>query len=176
MGVTEEQQETEASEVTTDAEAEEAPETPEAVEDTQAAGKPKPVEPKERPTVYWGLGRRKSAVARVRVMRGTGNIVVNGRDAEQYFTDERQIQAVRGPLKHLKLTGRYDVLVTATGGGIGGQSGAVVLGMARAFVKAEPDCEEKLRSLGLLTRDPRMKERKKFGKRGARASFQFSKR
>lgn len=142
-------------------------ETPEAAE---------VVEPKERPVVYWGLGRRKTSVARVRLMRGAGNIIINGVDAEDYFTDARQKQAVRAPLKELKLTSRYDVLVNAKGGGIGGQSGAVVLGIARALVKAEPDCEEKLRGMRLLTRDPRMKERKKYGKRSARASFQFSKR
>ncbi|HUU68235.1 MAG TPA: 30S ribosomal protein S9 [Planctomycetota bacterium] len=126
--------------------------------------------------VYWGLGRRKTAVARVRLMRGTGKFMVNGVDADEYFTDERYVQAVRTPLKELKLANRYDVLVNAKGGGIGGQSGAVLLGLARALVKAEPDSESKLRGLGMLTRDSRMKERKKYGKKSARASFQFSKR
>jgi len=178
----EEQQQAEESEVIQEADTPKAPEAsevPDAVEAPEApepAEKPQPLEPAEKPIVYWGLGRRKSAVARVRLMRGTGRIIVNGHDADDYFTDERQIQAVRAPLKHLKLASRYDVLVNATGGGIGGQSGAVVLGIARALVKAEPDSEEKLRSMRLLTRDPRMKERKKYGKRSARASFQFSKR
>jgi len=126
--------------------------------------------------IYWGLGRRKTAVARVRLLRGTGKFIVNGVAADDYFTDERYIQAVRTPLKELKLANRYDVLVNAKGGGIGGQSGAVLLGLARALVKAEPDSESKLRDLGMLTRDSRMKERKKYGKKSARASFQFSKR
>ena len=133
-------------------------------------------EPVEKPVIYWGLGRRKTAVARVRLMRGTGKFMVNGVEAEDYFTDERQVQAVRGPLKELKLSNRYDVLVNAKGGGMTGQSGAVLLGLARALVKAEPDSEAKLRDFAMLTRDPRMKERKKYGKKSARASFQFSKR
>ena len=129
-----------------------------------------------RPPAFWGLGRRKKSIARVKISRGSGNFLVNGKQVEDYFSDERQIQAVRLPLKELKLASRYDVMVNATGGGIGGQSGAVLLGLARAIKKAEPDTEAKLRSLGLLTRDSRMKERKKYGKRSARASFQFSKR
>ncbi|HUW32039.1 MAG TPA: 30S ribosomal protein S9 [Planctomycetota bacterium] len=143
-------------------------------EQTQEA--PQVQEPAEKPVIYWGLGRRKTAVARVRLLRGTGKFIVNGTEAEEYFTDERYIQAVRSPLKELKLANRYDVLVNAKGGGIGGQSGAVLLGLARALVKAEPDSESKLRDLGMLTRDSRMKERKKYGKKSARASFQFSKR
>jgi len=167
---------TEAPQPTEALESTEAPQPTEALGPTEATEEAEVVEPKERPTVYWGLGRRKTAVARVRLMRGSGRIIVNGTDADEYFTDERQIQAVRAPLKELRLSGRYDVLVNACGGGIGGQSGAVLLGIARALVKAEPDCEEKLRGLRMLTRDPRMKERKKYGKRSARASFQFSKR
>jgi len=143
-------------------------------EQTQEA--PQVQEPAEKPVIYWGLGRRKTAVARVRLLRGTGKFIVNGVAADDYFTDERYIQAVRTPLKELKLANRYDVLVNAKGGGIGGQSGAVLLGLARALVKAEPDSESKLRDLGMLTRDSRMKERKKYGKKSARASFQFSKR
>ncbi len=137
---------------------------------TQAA------EPEEKPVVHWGLGRRKTAVARVRLMRGDGKFLVNGVEADDYFTDDRHRQVVRVALKELKATHRYDVLVNATGGGIHGQAGAVVLGLARALVKADPDFEEKLRAMGLLTRDPRMKERKKYGRRSARAGFQFSKR
>ena len=140
------------------------------------AAMPQVEEPKGEPQVIWGLGRRKKAVARVRLIRGSGKFLVNGREVEDYFTDEREIQAVRLPLKELKLANRYDVLVNATGGGIAGQAGAVVLGLARALKKAEPDTEAKLRELGLLTRDPRMKERKKYGRKAARRSFQFSKR
>ena len=145
-----------------------AEETPQAV--TQVT------EPAEKPVLYWGLGRRKTSVARVRLMRGTGKFIVNHREAEDYFTDERQVHTVRAPLKELKLANRYDVFVNATGGGMTGQAGAVLLGLARALVKAEPDSEPKLRELDMLTRDPRMKERKKYGKKSARASFQFSKR
>ena len=144
-------------------------------EETQAVPQvEEPAAPK--PTLYWGLGRRKTSVARVRLMRGTGKFKVNGREVEDYFPDERQVIAVRMPLKELKLATRYDVFVNATGGGMTGQSGAVLLGLARALVKAEPDCEVALREQNLLTRDPRMKERKKYGKKSARASFQFSKR
>jgi len=133
-------------------------------------------EPSQKAVVHWGLGRRKTAVARVRLMRGTGKFTVNRKDPEDYFTDERQVNAIRTPLKELKLANRYDVHVRTDGGGMTGQAGAIVLGMARALVKAEPEVEQKLRDLGLLTRDPRMKERKKYGKKSARASFQFSKR
>lgn len=136
-----------------------------------------PAEEVERKgTIYWGLGRRKTSVARVRLIRGSGKFAINGCEPEDYFTDERQIQAIKSPLKETKIAGKYDVLVNATGGGINSQSGAIVLGIARALVKAEPDSEERLRDLGMLTRDPRMKERKKYGKKSARASFQFSKR
>ena len=126
--------------------------------------------------VFHGLGRRKTAVARVRLTRGNGKITINGDDYEDYCTDIRQVQAIRSPLRELKLANRYDVSVRATGGGLNGQAGAIVLGIARALVKADPSTEEKLRDLGMLTRDPRMRERKKYGQKGARASFQFSKR
>jgi len=145
-------------------------------EQTQEVPQAQAQEPAEKPVIYWGLGRRKKAVARVRLLRGTGKFIVNGAEVEEYFTDERYIQTVRAPLKELKLATRYDVLVNASGGGIGGQSGAVLLGLARALVKAEPDSESKLRDLGMLTRDSRMKERKKYGQKSARAHFQFSKR
>jgi len=126
--------------------------------------------------VFHGLGRRKTSIARVRLARGNGKVTINGVDYEDYCTDIRQVQAIRAPLRELKLANRFDVTVRATGGGRNGQAGAIVLGIARALVKADPSTEEKLRDLGMLTRDPRMRERKKYGKKGARASFQFSKR
>ena len=124
----------------------------------------------------WGTGRRKSAVARVRLSRGTGAITVNHRPFEKYFLTEDDRQSALAPLHATKAFGRYDILVNASGGGIAGQAGAMKLGVARALKKIEPALESILRAQGLLTRDPRMKERKKYGRKGARKSFQFSKR
>jgi len=125
---------------------------------------------------WLGTGRRKTAVARVRLFRGNGVMLINGRDADKYFLDDRSRNAVRQPLKVAKSLNRFDVKVNVRGGGPTSQSGAVLLGVARALVKADQDAEAALRDAGLLTRDGRMKERKKYGRRGARASFQFSKR
>ena len=124
----------------------------------------------------WGTGRRKSAVARVRLSRGAGTITVNKRPFEQYFKTEDERQSALTPLDATKAGGRYDILVNAHGGGPLGQAGAVKLGIARALMKAEPALESILRAQGLLTRDPRMKERKKYGLRGARRGTQYSKR
>jgi small subunit ribosomal protein S9 len=128
-------------------------------------------------TIYhWGTGRRKTAVARVRIARGTGNITINGRDINEYFVTEHTRNLVYMPLKETKLLNRYDVYVNLRGGGKVSQAAAVVLGISRALVKSEPESEAVLRSGGFLTRDSRMPERKKYGRRGARRSFQFSKR
>ena len=124
----------------------------------------------------WGTGRRKSAVARVRLSRGAGTITVNKRPFEKYFLTEDDRQSALAPLHATKALGRYDILVNASGGGMGGQAGAMKLGIARALKKIEPALESILRAQGLLTRDPRMKERKKYGLRGARRGVQFSKR
>jgi len=124
----------------------------------------------------WGTGRRKSAVARVRLSRGTGTITVNHRPFDKYFLTEDDRQSALAPLHATKAFGRYDILVNASGGGIGGQAGAMKLGIARALKKIEPALESILRAQGLLTRDPRMKERKKYGLRGARRGVQYSKR
>lgn len=126
--------------------------------------------------VYLGTGRRKSSVARVRLMRGTGNIKINGTDAVSYFPHERSYQHAVAPLHATKMVTKYDVIVRCNGGGFNGQAGALRLGIARALLKADNSLEAKLRDEGLLTRDPREKERKKYGRRGARAGFQFSKR
>ena len=124
----------------------------------------------------WGTGRRKSAVARVRLSRGAGTITVNKRPFEKYFLTEDDRQSALAPLHATKALGRYDILVNASGGGMGGQAGAMKLGIARALKKIEPALESILRAQGLLTRDPRMKERKKYGLRGARRGVQYSKR
>jgi small subunit ribosomal protein S9 len=125
---------------------------------------------------FWGTGRRKESVARVRVQKGTGIFTVNGRELDDFFVREQDRQEVLNPLRAAKALGRFDVICTTHGGGIAGQAGAVVLGIARALVKAEAEAEPLLRAEGLLSRDARMKERKKYGQRGARARFQFSKR
>jgi small subunit ribosomal protein S9 len=124
----------------------------------------------------WGTGRRKSSVARVRLSRGNGAMTVNKRPFEKYFLTEADRQSALSALNATKALGRYDILVLADGGGISGQAGAVKLGIARALKKIEPALESILRANGLLTRDPRMKERKKYGLRGARRGVQFSKR
>jgi small subunit ribosomal protein S9 len=132
--------------------------------------------PKVKPTYIWGVGRRKSAVARVRVAPGTGQIQVNGRTLNEYFTAERDRKAIFGPLEVTSTGGKMDVLVNADGGGPSGQTGAIVMGLGRALAKFDQTLEVPLRGAGFLTRDSRMKERKKYGQRGARRKFQFSKR
>ncbi|MHC4480573.1 MAG: 30S ribosomal protein S9 [Planctomycetota bacterium] len=124
----------------------------------------------------WGTGRRKNAVASVRIRPGTGVIQVNDRDMEEYFPREDHQQAVREPLRVTHNQGRFDVFVRARGGGITGQAGAVRLGLARALLKSDSSLRSELKAQGFLTRDSRMVERKKYGKRGARRSPQFSKR
>jgi small subunit ribosomal protein S9 len=135
-----------------------------------------PTEPKPRPNYIWGVGRRKTAVARVRIAPGNGKISINGRELNDYFTAERDRKAIFGPLEVTSTGGKMDVHVTATGGGLTGQAGAVVLGLGRALAKYDNNLEGSLRNAGFLTRDSRMKERKKYGQRGARRRFQFSKR
>jgi small subunit ribosomal protein S9 len=124
----------------------------------------------------WGLGRRKSSIARVRVKTGAGGFVVNGRNANEYFNTTQTQMRLLEPLKATASEGQYDVLVNVQGGGPSGQSDAIVLGLARALKKINPTHHGVLSQNGLLTRDSRMKERKKYGRRGARRGFQFSKR
>ena len=123
----------------------------------------------------WGLGRRKSAVARVRLKSGSGQFQVNGKTLAEYFTTLRDLQRAKAPLELLESVD-YDIFVRVHGGGPHGQAGAVQLGVARALKEANPVMFEQLREKGFLTRDARMKERKKYGRRGARRGFQFSKR
>src|ERR1700761_5217033 len=133
-------------------------------------------EPKTKPSYIWGVGRRKSACARVRIAVGNGKIEINGRTLNDYFTAERDRKAIFGPLEVTSTGGKMDVLVNASGGGPTGQSGAIVMGLGRALAKFDSNLEVSLRGGGFLTRDSRMKERKKYGQRGARRRFQFSKR
>ena len=121
-------------------------------------------------------GRRKSSVARVRLISGKGNITINNKDIEQYFGLATLKQIVRQPLVLTDNVSNYDVFVTVNGGGLGGQAGAIRHGIARALVKANEQFKGVIKSAGLLTRDPRMKERKKYGLHKARKAVQFSKR
>ena len=125
---------------------------------------------------FYGTGRRKSSVARVRLVPGNGQIVVNGKDSKEYFCKKTLEMIIRQPLVLTETEGRFDVLVNAHGGGTTGQAGAVRLGIARALLKADPEFRPALKRAGFLTRDPRMKERKKYGLKGARRAPQFSKR
>ena len=125
----------------------------------------------------WGLGRRKSAVARVRIKSGTGTFVINGKPMTEYFTTVRDQRLARQAFDAQEgIDKNYDVWCNVHGGGPHGQAGAVQLGVARALKEANPVLLESLRSHSLLTRDPRMKERKKYGRRGARRGFQWCKR
>ena len=122
------------------------------------------------------LGRRKTAVARVILTEGSGSITVNGRDSKDYFPVLTQQFKLRQPFKLTDTDGKFDVVATIDGGGITGQVEAVRLGIARALVKLDPEHKPKLKAEDLMTRDPRAVERKKFGKKKARRSYQFSKR
>lgn len=130
----------------------------------------------EKVEYYWGTGRRKSSVARVRLSAGSGKIVINGRELEKHFQLEQDRREVDEPLKLTKALPRFDIFINVNGGGTSGQAGAVKLGIARALIKIDSSLEKLLRDNSMLTRDPRMKERKKYGRKGARKGFQFSKR
>jgi len=125
---------------------------------------------------YLGTGRRKRAVARVFLRPGTGKFIVNGRPVDEYFTTFTSRAVVRQPLLATETADKFDVLVTCRGGGISGQADAVRLGIARALCDFNAELRAKLKAEGYLTRDPREHERKKYGQRGARRRFQFSKR
>ncbi len=127
--------------------------------------------------VYWGTGRRKTSVARVRLVPGTGAITVNGKPGEVYFNRvPSYLASAKAPLETLGLENEYDILVNAHGGGLTGQSDAVKLGVARALCQLTPENRQPLKSEGYLTRDPRAKERKKYGLHKARKAPQYSKR
>lgn len=125
---------------------------------------------------YYGTGRRKHSVARVRLVPGEGQIVINGRSLDDYFGLETLKLIVKQPLNLTETTDKYNVIVIANGGGTTGQAGAIRHGISRALLKADPDYRGSLKRAGFLTRDPRMKERKKYGLKAARRAPQFSKR
>ena len=125
---------------------------------------------------YYGTGRRKSSVARVRVYQGTGNITINGRDIDDYFGLETLKLIVRQPLNLTNTNGSFDIVCTVAGGGVTGQAGAIRHGLSRALLNFNEELRPVLKKTGFLTRDPRMKERKKYGLKGARRAPQFSKR
>ncbi len=130
-----------------------------------------------RGAYYYGTGRRKTAVARVRLFPGgDGTIIVNGKDSNQYFGREALISTIRAPLRLLEVGGRFNATVRVVGGGISGQAGAIRHGLARALVRADESWKPALRKAGFLTRDPRMKERKKYGLKRARKAPQYTKR
>jgi small subunit ribosomal protein S9 len=125
---------------------------------------------------YYGTGRRKSSIARVFLRPGNGGFTVNGKPFEEHFVTQQQRVAAKRPLALLEVAGSFDVVTTVIGGGIMGQADAVKLGIARALLEFNGELRKQLKSDGLLTRDARIKERKKYGQKGARARFQFSKR
>lgn len=125
---------------------------------------------------YWGTGRRKTAVARVRVKAGSGNIEVNDKDMKDYFPQDFQRTKVTEPLNLLKMRDRYDIFVNVEGGGLSGQAGAIRLGISRALVKMDETLRNDLKQAGFLKRDSRMKERRKYGHKKARKTKQTSKR
>ncbi len=125
---------------------------------------------------YLGTGRRKRGIARVFLRPGSGKITVNGRELENYFPTEAARVPVRQPLVTVEMTDRFDVVILANGGGFAGQAGAIKLGIARALVEFNAELRGPLKKAGLLRRDPREHERKKYGQKGARKRFQFSKR
>ena len=126
---------------------------------------------------FYGTGRRKSSVARVRVYEnGTGSIIINGRDIDDYFGLETLKLIVRQPLEATKTTEKFDIVCRVGGGGVTGQAGAIRHGIARALVTLNPEYRASLKAAGFMTRDPRMKERKKYGLKAARRAPQFSKR
>lgn len=123
-----------------------------------------------------GTGRRKTAVARVFVRDGKGKIVVNGKDIAEYFANDQQVRVVRQALQVTSNENKFDIVINVVGGGLKGQAAACLHGLSRALTQVDPDARASLKANGFLTRDSRMVERKKYGQRGARRRFQFSKR
>lgn len=125
---------------------------------------------------YHAVGRRKEAVARVQLFAGKGTIIVNGRPYQEYFVREADRITIKQPFALIGALNKYDVIANIKGGGLSGQAGALKHGISRALVMAQPEVRDILRKHGFLTRDPRMKERKKYGQKGARKRFQWTKR
>jgi small subunit ribosomal protein S9 len=130
----------------------------------------------QKEKTYYATGRRKSAIARTWLMPGTGKVVVNDRPADEYFSTESSKIVMLQPLTLTNMIGSFDVKVTVKGGGIAGQVGAIRHGITRALISADPELRSVLKKAGFVKRDPRVRERKKYGQRAARARFQFSKR
>ena len=130
----------------------------------------------EKAPYFYGTGRRKSSVARVRLYQGTGKVTINDRDIDDYFGLETLKLIVRQPLALTELEGKFDVVVRVSGGGVSGQAGAIRHGLSRALLVYDENLRPALKKAGFLTRDPRMKERKKYGLKAARRAPQFSKR
>ncbi len=160
----------------------ETPTVPSTIEESTDQAEVRPVRQPATPDAggfVWGTGRRKSAIARVRIRPVKGDkaeFKINGKDLDIYFTEERDQASARKPLRLTNMLDKVDVLVNAHGGGFHGQADAVLLGLSRALVGYDPTLEPALREESMLTRDPREVERKKYGQRGARRRFQFSKR
>ncbi|PWM38506.1 MAG: 30S ribosomal protein S9 [Clostridiales bacterium] len=127
-------------------------------------------------TYFYGTGRRKSSVARVRLLPGSGNVTINGRTMDDYFGLETLKLLVRQPLELTGTLGKFDVIVNVVGGGVSGQAGAIRHGITRALIESDETLKPVLKKAGFVTRDPRMKERKKYGLKAARRAPQFSKR
>ena len=127
-------------------------------------------------TVYATTGKRKSAIARVRIKSGTGKIIVNGKDAPEYFCRPTSIRLIEQPFELTETAGQFDVFANIRGGGLSGQAGALQHGITRALITMNPELKPVLKRAGLVTRDSRVKERKKYGLAGARRAYQFSKR
>jgi small subunit ribosomal protein S9 len=125
---------------------------------------------------HYATGKRKNAIARVWLKPGTGNITVNSRPLDTYFGRQTSRMVILQPFELTQTVGRFDIVATVSGGGLSGQAGAIKHGLSKALLSVDPSYRSVLKSAGFLTRDSRVKERKKYGKRGARASFQFSKR
>lgn len=125
---------------------------------------------------YMAVGRRKEAIARVTLLPGTGNILVNEEPYEKYFIRETDRIIIKQPLQITSNLDKYDIIANIVGGGLAGQAGALRLGISRALILSQPELKDALRRQGFLTRDPRMKERKKYGQKGARKRFQWTKR
>jgi small subunit ribosomal protein S9 len=130
----------------------------------------------EQENIYYATGRRKTAIARTWIKPGSGEVTINNRPVEDYFPIEATREDMIQPFKITNTLGSYDVRATVVGGGIVGQAGAVRHGITRALVSVNPDFRMTLKKAGFIKRDPRVKERKKYGQKGARARFQFSKR
>jgi len=127
-------------------------------------------------TFYLAIGKRKNAIARIRLRAGSGKIVVNGKEAVEYFRRESAIPFIEQPLELTEQIGKVDIYANIKGGGLSGQAGALRHGISRALIKMDADLRPLLKRAGLITRDPRVKERKKYGLAGARRAYQFSKR